>query len=76
MALLLKDCGLEGFKGSVQRCAECRRQTAHFHRPGGTPICGVCGCVSSATALRAPAQAHRAARAKVRGLMPLALMLR
>ena len=23
MALLLKDCGLEGFKGSVQRCADC-----------------------------------------------------
>ena len=43
MALLLKDCGLEGFKGSVQRCAECRRPTVHFRRPGGWPVCGVCG---------------------------------
>lgn len=46
MALLLKDCGLEGFKGSVQRCADCRRATAHFRRPGGWPVCGVCGAIS------------------------------
>lgn len=46
MALLLKDCGLEGFKGSVQRCDECRRNTVHFRRAGGWPICGVCGGVS------------------------------
>ena len=46
MALLLKDCGLEGFKGSVQRCAECERATVHFHRVASWPACGVCGAVS------------------------------
>jgi hypothetical protein len=46
MALLLKDCGLEGFKGSVQRCGECERQTVHFRRTGGWPVCGVCGAVT------------------------------
>ncbi|MFO7167002.1 MAG: hypothetical protein DIU80_003140 [Chloroflexota bacterium] len=46
MAMLLKDCGLEGFRGSVQRCASCGRHTAHFRRPGGWPVCGVCGTVT------------------------------
>jgi hypothetical protein len=46
MRLLLKDCGLEGLKGTVQRCAECGRATVHFHRPASWPACGVCGAVS------------------------------
>jgi hypothetical protein len=46
MALLLKDCGLEGFRGSVRRCEDCRRATAHFCQPGGWPVCGVCGAVA------------------------------
>ena len=46
MALLLKDCGLEGFKGSVQRCNDCNRPTVHFRRTGGWPICGMCGAIS------------------------------
>jgi hypothetical protein len=62
MDLLLKDCGLEGFKGSVQRCPECRRATVHFHRPGGWPICGVCGVV--APVLRQPPPTPRPARAE------------
>jgi len=43
MALLLKDCGLEGFKGSVERCDACDRATVHFRRPGRRPVCGICG---------------------------------
>jgi hypothetical protein len=57
MALLLKDCGLEGFKGSVQRCGECERQTVHFRRTGGWPVCGVCGAVRLAAGT--PANAMR-----------------
>jgi hypothetical protein len=60
MALLLKDCGLEGFKGSVQRCDECRRATVHFRRPGGWPICGVCGTFAlPAQASEAPTSQRR-----------------
>lgn len=46
MKLLLKDCGLEGCQGSVQRCEACARSTVHFARPGGWPVCGVCGEIS------------------------------
>lgn len=45
MPLLLKDCGLEGSTGSVQRCPTCQQATIHFHRPGQQAICGRCLCL-------------------------------
>jgi hypothetical protein len=42
MPLLLKDCGLDGCKGTIQHCPECHRSTAHFARPGARPVCGRC----------------------------------
>lgn len=45
MRILLKDCGMDGMCGSVERCDECERPTAHFAARGGRPVCGVCGCV-------------------------------
>ncbi|HWQ13616.1 MAG TPA: hypothetical protein VNL77_12490 [Roseiflexaceae bacterium] len=71
MALLLKDCGLEGFKGSVRRCAECGRATAHFHRPGGWPVCGVCGGVSLPARELPPIGAPFLPRSEVIALLPL-----
>ncbi len=47
MSLLLKDCGLAGFKGSVQYCAECACPTVHFKQSGYWPVCGMCGAFSS-----------------------------
>ncbi len=53
MKLLLKDCGLAGFRGAVRRCADCGRPTVHFHRAGFAAVCGVCGSAAQATE-RAP----------------------
>lgn len=43
MAQRFKDSGLDGLKGSIQYCPDCRRSTAHYRTPDGWPICYACG---------------------------------
>ncbi len=63
MKLLLKDCGLNGCRGSVRRCRDCRRSTVHFCRPGGWPICGMCGAIVHLFAARHQSAAYTSAAA-------------
>ena len=43
MKLLLKDANLDGLKGSIQYCADCRKPSVHYRTTNGWPICGMCG---------------------------------
>jgi hypothetical protein len=43
MKLLLKDASLDGLKGSIQYCADCRKPSVHYRTTNGWPICGMCG---------------------------------
>jgi hypothetical protein len=43
MKLLLKDASLDGLKGSIQYCADCRKPSIHYRTTNGWPICGMCG---------------------------------
>jgi hypothetical protein len=43
MSGLLKDSGLDGLRGTVERCDDCETATIHLAAPGGVAVCSVCG---------------------------------
>jgi hypothetical protein len=43
MISLLKDSGLDGLRGTVERCDDCETPTIHLAAPSGVPVCSLCG---------------------------------
>jgi hypothetical protein len=40
---LLKDGGLDGLRGTIERCDDCETSTIHLTAPSGVPVCSLCG---------------------------------
>lgn len=53
MKHLLKDSNLEGLKGTMHYCAECRKLQVHLVAADGWPICHACGYNADLAALLA-----------------------
>jgi hypothetical protein len=58
----------------VERCEECRRTTVHFRRPGGWPVCGICGAFASRAGGRREIVARRGAPLLAQALLDQALL--